>query len=96
MHGDKLAVRDEQPHGLDFLHLHAHLGFVGANRWRERWGRMPLVALMTTAAIIAAQPVALVVQRDITTSSDASTLRITRIERRESTAMISHFIATEG
>jgi len=42
---------------------------------------MPLVALLSTAAIIAAQPVALAVQRDITTSGQMRTLRIMHIER---------------
>jgi hypothetical protein len=74
----------------------AYLGFVGANRWRDRWERMPLVALLSTVAIIAAQPVALVVQRDITTSGDARTLRIAHIERRDNNTLVTHFVATEG
>ena len=74
----------------------SYLGFVGANRWRQRWERMPLVALLSTLAIIAAQPVALAVQRDVTTSGDVRTLYISRIERRETNAMVSHFVATEG
>jgi hypothetical protein len=74
----------------------AYLGFVGANRWRDRWDRMPLVALLSTLAIIAAQPVALAVQRDITTSGQVRTLRIAHIERRENNAIPAHFVATEG
>ncbi len=74
----------------------SYLGFVGANRWRTRWERMPLVALLSTIAIIAAQPVALVVQRDVTTSGDVRGLCISRIERRETNTMVAHFVATEG
>ncbi len=74
----------------------AYLGFVGANRWRDRWERMPLVALLSTIAIIAAQPVALVVQRDITTSGEVGALRIAHIERQDSNALVRHFVATEG
>jgi hypothetical protein len=73
----------------------AYLGFVGADHWRERWGRLPLVAVLTTMAIIAAQPVALVVQRDITTSGTPGKLRIARIERRENGPYTMHFVATE-
>ena len=72
----------------------AYLGFVGANRWRDRWERMPLVALLTTIAIIAAQPVALAVQRDITTSPEMGALRISEIVRRERNGIVTHFIAT--
>ncbi len=74
----------------------AYLGFVGANRWRDRWERMPLVALLSTIAIIAAQPVALLVQRDITTSGEVGALRIAHIERQDSNALVRHFVATEG
>ena len=74
----------------------AYLGFVGANHWRERWSRLPMVAMLTTLAVIAAQPVALAVQRDITTSGDMPGLRITRIERHETGNVTMHFIATQG
>jgi hypothetical protein len=74
----------------------AYLGFVGADHWRERWSRLPLVAVLTTMAIIAAQPVALAVQRDITTSGAPGSLRITRIERRANGPYTMHFVATEG
>ena len=74
----------------------AYLGFVGANHWRERWSRLPLVAVLSTLAIIAAQPVGLAVQRDITTSGVPGGLRIVRIERRENGPAVTHFVATEG
>lgn len=72
----------------------AYLGFAGANHWRNRWERMPLVALLTTISIIAAQPVAQVVQRDITTSGNMGSLHITHIDRHESPNLVSHFIGT--
>jgi hypothetical protein len=74
----------------------AYLGFVGANHWRERWGRLPLVTLLATLAIMAAQPVALVIQRDITTSGDVRGLTVTRIERHETGSFVTHFVGTEG
>jgi glutathione S-transferase len=74
----------------------AYLGFVGANRWRDRWERMPVVALLSTLAVIAAQPVALAIQRNITTSGDVRTLQITRVERRSGGTLVMHFVATEG
>ena len=69
---------------------------MGANHWRERWSRLPLVAVLSTLAIIAAQPVGLAVQRDITTSGVPGGLRIVRIERRENGPAVTHFVATEG
>ncbi len=74
----------------------AYLGFVGANHWRERWARMPLVTLLATFAIIAAQPVGLAFQRDVTTSGEMNGLRIVRIERREGAGYVMHFVATQG
>ena len=74
----------------------AYLGFVGASRWRDRWGRLPLVALMCTLAIMAAQPVGQAVQRDVTTSGDVRDLAITRIERTETGGFLTHFVVTEG
>jgi hypothetical protein len=73
-----------------------YLGFVGADRWRDRWERMPFVILLSTIAIIAAQPVALAVQRDITTSGQMRSLRVTHIDRRENNAVVTHFVGTEG
>ena len=74
----------------------AYLGFAGANHWRTRWERMPLVALLTTIAIIAAQPVGQVVQRDLTTSAQPRGLRLTHIDRHESQTLVTHFVATAG
>jgi hypothetical protein len=74
----------------------AYLGFVGANHWRDRWGRLPLVALLCTLAIMAAQPVGLAVQRDFTTSGDVRDLAITRIDRTETGSFVTHFVVTEG
>jgi hypothetical protein len=74
----------------------AYLGFVGADNWRERWSRLPLVALLSTVAVMAAQPVGLAVQRDITTSGDMRDLAVTRIERNQTGAFVTHFVGTEG
>ena len=74
----------------------AYLGFVGAGHWRDRWGRLPLVALMCTLAIMAAQPVGLAVQRDVTTSGDVRGLAVSRIERTETGGVVTHFVATQG
>ena len=42
------------------------------------------------------QPVGLAVQRDITTSGDMRDLAVTRIERNQTGAFVTHFVGTEG
>jgi len=74
--------------------LAAYLGFVGANSAAARRGRLPLVALFTTAALIFARPLGLEIQRQITTSGEMGGLEIVRIERRQIGRVVTHFVAT--
>lgn len=62
--------------------LAAFLGFAGARDWRSRAERLPLVAVLATLALIAAQPLGLVLQRDITTSGDVGAMQIAAVERQ--------------
>jgi hypothetical protein len=52
------------------------LGFVGTRDSRERWDRLPLVAVMTTAALIFGQPIGTFAQKYVTTSGDPGALEI--------------------
>jgi hypothetical protein len=76
--------------------LAAFAGFLGANDWRARWARLPLVAVLTTAALIVAQPLGLELQRRVTTSGEMRDLEIVRITRRVRGRIVTHFVATEG
>lgn len=72
----------------------AYLGFVGADRWQKRWERLPIVALLTTLAILAAQPVALALQQHVTTSGQPRGLSITHVECRATHPVTVHFVKT--
>jgi hypothetical protein len=74
----------------------ASLGFMGANDWRARWSRLPFVALLTTAALIFAQPVGMALQRHVTTSGDMRGMEITRITRRVRGGVVLHVITTQS
>ena len=74
----------------------AYLGFFGANDWRARWERLPFVAILTTLALIFAQPLGLALQRDFTTSGDMRGLEIVSVQRRGRGGLVTHFVATRG
>ncbi len=76
--------------------LAAYVGFLGANSAVSRRDRLPLVALLSTAALIFAQPLGLEVQRRVTTSGDMRDMRVSRIERRQNGRVVAHFVATAG
>jgi len=76
--------------------LAAYLGFMGANSGSARRERLPLVAVMATAALILAQPFGMEIQRYITTSGDMRDMRIARIDRRERGKVVAHFVTTAG
>ncbi len=79
-----------------FAAFAAYLGFTGANSWRARWGRLPIVSSLITLALLFSAPVGLAVQREITTSGDMRDLQIVRVERRMRRRIVEHFIATQG
>ena len=77
-----------------FAALAAFLGFAGANTWRARWGRLPIVSSLITLAFIFSVPVGMAVQREITTSADMRDLQIVSVERRLRGPTVEHFVAT--
>lgn len=76
--------------------LAAFLGFFGANSWRSRLERLPMVASLSTLALIFAQPLGLAVQRDITTDGHMRGLAIVSIERKVQGKLITHVVTTRG
>lgn len=76
--------------------LAAWFGFIGANSWRARWARLPFVILLSTAALIFAQPLGFALQQHVTTSGAPGGLQITGITRRQTGNLVTHFVATEG
>ncbi len=76
--------------------LAAFFGFYRARNWRERLERLPLVASLVTFALIFAQPVGLVLQRDFTTSGDMRDLEIVGIARKQMGSLPIHIITTRG
>jgi hypothetical protein len=76
--------------------LAAYLGFTGANSAETRRDRLPLVAVLSTLALILAQPFGLELQRHVTTSGEMRGLEITRVQRYERGRVIRHFVETTG
>ena len=74
----------------------AFLGFLGANNARDRLGRLPMVAVLCTLALIFAQPLGLVIQRDLTTSGDMRDLQIVSIARSQRGGLVTHTVTTAG
>jgi hypothetical protein len=74
----------------------AYLGFLGANSWRSRWSRIPIVALFCTVALIFAQPLGLMLQQHVTTSGEVGDMEIVSIERRGRGNLVTHFVTTRG
>lgn len=76
--------------------LAAFLGFTGARDWRARAERLPLVATLATLALILAQPLGLVLQRDVTTSGDVRDMEIVAVERQDQLGLPVHVVTTRG
>ncbi len=76
--------------------LAAWFGFIGANNWRARWARLPLVILFCTAALIFAQPLGFALQQHVTTSGEPGELQIVSITRHQTGSLVTHFVATQG
>ncbi len=67
------------------------------NNWKKKLDRLPLVMLLTTLAVIGAEPLGPKVQEKITASGVPGNLRVTRItryERSETDKTILHRVET--
>jgi hypothetical protein len=77
--------------------LAAFIGMVGVGRrWRDKFERLPLVALLATAALILAQPLALRVQERYTTSGDPGDMEIAEVLKTSLGGKTAHRVITRG
>ncbi len=76
--------------------LTSYFGFIGANSVRSRLGRLPRVAMLSSLALLLAQPLGLALQRHITTSGEIRDMRVTGIRRSEARGLVTHFVQTAG
>jgi hypothetical protein len=53
---------------------------------------LPFAILAATLAVIAAQPLGLILQAQVTTSSDVRNLIVKRIVRRQQNRLIVHYV----
>jgi hypothetical protein len=69
---------------------------LGSHSRRSRLERLPLAALLATLALIAAQPLAYMIQSRLTTSGDPQGLSITQVLHQEQGKLVLHRISTKG
>ena len=79
-----------------FASLGAFAALSGAKKFRDKLDRLPLAAVLSTMALILAQPLAYRIQRNITTSGRLYDLQITRITRTFLGNRTAHRIETKG
>ncbi len=77
--------------------LGAFIGMVGVGRrWRDKFERLPLVVLLTTAALILAQPLAFRLQERYTTSGDPGDMEIGEVLKTSLAGKTAHRVITRG
>jgi hypothetical protein len=67
---------------------------VGGSRSRFRWAHLPEALLAATAAAIVAQPLGLLLQQYVTTSSDVGRLKIVRVYKQRGGSVPVHRVET--
>ena len=65
-------------------------------RIREKLNRLPLAAMLSTVALIIAQPLGMLLQARVTTSGDPGSLEVIAITHRQQGRMTVHRIQTRG
>lgn len=77
--------------------LGAFIGMVGAGRrWRDKFERLPLMALLATLALILVQPLAFRLQERFTTSGDPEGLEIVEVLKSNFGGKTVHRVVTRG
>lgn len=76
--------------------LTAGVTMLGGRTDRERIERLPLAMLLSTLALIFAQPLGLLVQERLTTSGDPGALRVVEIVASRRGRWKAHRIVTQG
>jgi hypothetical protein len=80
-----------------FAGLGAWLGTLGTDkRVKNKLGRLPLMILLATIALVVAQPLGPIVQKQITTSGDPEALELVRVETAIRAGQKFHRVITEG
>jgi hypothetical protein len=70
--------------------------FGAGNRFRDKLERIPLAVTLATLALIASQPVGLIVQERVTTSGYPGNLRLIEIKQTWRGRVKAHRVVTEG
>jgi len=65
-----------------------------SDRWKDHLARFPLAVLLTTLALIIAQPLGLAIQRHVTTLADPEDLQIIEVRRINRGRAVIHRIRT--
>ena len=80
-----------------FAGLAAWLGTLGTGKaFKKKLGRLPLIILLATVALVAARPLGPLVQKYITTTSDPEGLELERVETIIRGGMRMHRVVTKG
>jgi len=89
--------------GTNFVTAGMLSGLAGASamlgvggRTRDKLERLPLAAMLATLALIAALPLGLQIQREVTTSGQPGELDVVSISRMERGGLVIHFVQTQG
>ena len=78
-----------------FASLAALVTYAGSeDGWRARLERVPLLVCMITVTLILAQPIGMVMQRNVTTKSCLGELEIVSVTRRQIGALTLHRVET--
>jgi hypothetical protein len=65
-------------------------------RFKDKLLRLPVAALLATVMLVAAQPLAMLIQSRLTTSGEPGALAVTQILRQEQGKLVAHRISTKG
>jgi hypothetical protein len=80
-----------------FAGLAALLGTLGTGKeFKNKVARLPLMIVLATAALVVAQPLGPIIQKQITTSGDPEALELVRVETAIRAGQKFHRVITEG
>lgn len=75
--------------------LAAGLAMIGSGRRPREWfDRLPVAMLLATVTLIAAQPLGIKLQEQVTTSPDPGPLKLKSVQQVQQGKLISHWVST--
>lgn len=97
LRGDRpeMAIHERCGTNLAVAGILTSVAALSVARLRRPYNNFNNVLMATTAAMIAARPAGLLVQRYVTTRTPASNMRVVKIERLEFLGAPAHFITTD-